>query len=250
MKTYMNTGSTAMLSNERTYIAQTDAERNAIYEFRYRVYIEEMGKPYSYADHRRKRLTDPLDENATLLYCSSEGEIIGTVRINWGEDASTVSEFREPCNLEMFRCFPPGCLSFCSRLMVHKDHRYTAIALALSTAAYEIGRERGTQFNFAHCAPRLVKLFERMGFRQYAQSFEDVAAGEQVPLVLVIEDIAHLKATSSPFLPKALALPNNNSTGVWFARQFPKATLKRFPEIKETNPDHVFDMLPVPSPTA
>ncbi|HLM61027.1 MAG TPA: hypothetical protein VK308_09500 [Pyrinomonadaceae bacterium] len=31
---------------EQIRIAETDEERRAIYAFRYRVYIEEMGKPY------------------------------------------------------------------------------------------------------------------------------------------------------------------------------------------------------------
>jgi hypothetical protein len=35
------------LSNQLIDVAQTEAEKRAIYEFRYQVYIEEMGKPYS-----------------------------------------------------------------------------------------------------------------------------------------------------------------------------------------------------------
>jgi len=208
------------LSNQIIRVAETDAERRAIYEFRYQVYIQEMGKPYSHADHERKQLSDPLDERATLLYSSRKGMIVGTVRINWGEDLAAFTAFSKSCGLADFQCFPARSLSFCSRLMVHRDHRYSAIAAAISTRAYQTGRERGTQFNFVHCAPRLVRLFERMGFRQYRTGFADPEVGAQLPLVLVIEDIDHLRASRSPFLSKALAWPNSRRAGHWFSKHF------------------------------
>jgi len=201
-------------------VAHTDAEKRAIYELRYQVYIEEMGKPYRHADHERKQLSDQLDENATLLYSARDGRITGTVRINWGEDRQALSAFSKTCGLADFECFPARTLSFCSRLMVRPQHRCSALAAALSTAAYLGGRERGTQFNFVHCVPRLLRLFERMGFRRYKDPFYDPEMGMQVPLVLVVEDIEHLRATRSPFLSKALERPNNNRAGLWFVNQF------------------------------
>jgi len=200
-------------------IARTAAERRALYEFRYQVYIEEMGKPYSHADHERKQLSDALDDKATLLYASKDGRIIGTVRINWGDDRTAFRAFTESCGLADFQCFPAGSFSFCSRLMVHRDYRYSAIAAALATRAYETGRGRSTQFNFVHCAPRLLPLFERMGFRQYKDHFDDPEVGEQIPLVLVIEDIDHLRASRSPFLGTALTRRNSRQAALWFSQQ-------------------------------
>ena len=126
--------------NQGINVARTEAERNAIFEFRYQVYIEEMGKPYSHADHSHKRLSDPLDEKATLLYAARRGEIVGTLRINWGEDLAALTHFTKAFNLAAFQCFPTSSLSFCSRLMVHRDHRYSALAAALSISAYQLGR--------------------------------------------------------------------------------------------------------------
>ncbi|HYW71938.1 MAG TPA: GNAT family N-acyltransferase [Pyrinomonadaceae bacterium] len=200
-------------------VAETEAEKQAIYEFRYQVYIEEMGKPYSQADHERKQFSDPLDDRATLLYSTIEGKMLGTVRINWGEDPTALASFAQTCGLADFKCFPRRSLSFTSRLMVHKARRRSPLAVALSTKAYELGRERGTQLNFMHCTPRLLGFFERMGFRQYRQGFEDAEAGAQVPLVLVIEDVDHLRASGSPFLCKALERPNSRLAGLWFMKQ-------------------------------
>jgi predicted GNAT family N-acyltransferase len=200
-------------------VARTEVEKQAIYEFRYQIYIEEMGKPYSCADHKRKQFSDPLDERATLLYSKMQGKIVGTLRINWGEDREALAVFAQTCGLTDFKCFPRRSLSFTSRLMVHREHRRSPLAAALSTKAYELGRERSTQLNFMHCAPRLLKFFERMGFRQYRQDFEDPEVGTQVPLVLVIEDVDHLRASRSPFLGKALERPNSRLAGLWFIKQ-------------------------------
>jgi|SRR5215831_530167 len=210
--------------NQIIRVAETDAERRAIYEFRYEVYIEEMGKPYSHANHERRQLSDELDGRATLLYAERAGEIVGTVRINWGEDPAASKAFAETCGLADFHRFPTRTLSFCSRLMVRQDRRYSATAAALSTEAYKKGRERGTQFNFVHCAPRLVRLFERMGFRRYRAGFEDAEVGAQVPLVLVLEDIDHLRASRSPFLSQALNRPNSFGPALWFANTFSAIT--------------------------
>src|SRR5262245_16374926 len=191
-----------------------------------------MGKPYRHADHERKRLSDPLDENATLLYFAREDKILGTLRIDWGEDLTAFMTLAKSFHLGRFNSFPGASLSFFSLLMVHKDHRSSAIAAHLSIAAYQLCRDRGVQFNFVHCVPRLLRLFERMGFRQYKQHFQDAEVGEQGPLVLVVEDIEHLKAIGSPFVAIALALPNNNRTSLWFTNQFP-ATQTRHSKIKE-----------------
>jgi len=36
----------------------------AIYRFRYQIYVDEMGKRLSYADHEQRMLYDPLDQTA------------------------------------------------------------------------------------------------------------------------------------------------------------------------------------------
>src|SRR5882757_8136585 len=102
-------------SNIPIRVADCEQTRRAIYKFRYKIYIEEMGKPYRNADHENRLLTDELDENATLLYAEESGEIVGTTRINWGSDPIAMCAFREPFDLDMFQEFPSHLLSFCSR---------------------------------------------------------------------------------------------------------------------------------------
>ena len=59
---------------------RTDNERAAVERLRYRVSVNEMGKPYPNADHRRQRLSDPLDEVSLILGAFDGDTLIGTVR--------------------------------------------------------------------------------------------------------------------------------------------------------------------------
>ena len=44
--------------------ADTDEDREAVYRFRYSVYVEEMGRYQDTADHEGKRLVDPTTSGA------------------------------------------------------------------------------------------------------------------------------------------------------------------------------------------
>jgi len=137
-------------------IAETDEERRAIFAFRYRVYIEEMGKPYKNADHENKLLTDELDDCATLLYVETDNEIIGTVRINWGCEEKVMSFYNNlDLALPYFSHFPSNLFSFNSRLMTSLAYRNTLLPKNLAEESYRLGRENGVYFNFISCKPIL-----------------------------------------------------------------------------------------------
>jgi hypothetical protein len=179
-----------------------------------------MGKPYRNADHTEKLLTDDLDQTATLLYAEMDGQIVGTVRINWGSDRAVINAFHEAFSLEMFRDIPNSALSFCSRLMVNGRLRRSPLAANLSIKSYQLGRERGVKLNFSHTAPKVAPLFQHMGFRKYKDEIEDEEVGRQIPLVLLLEDVEHLKAMGSPFLTEATQYKNSPAIRYWFEKQF------------------------------
>ena len=55
---------------EPVYIAETEAEREAVFSFRYSVYGAELGRKLGNADHGRQRVHDEEDDQpyTTLLY--------------------------------------------------------------------------------------------------------------------------------------------------------------------------------------
>ena len=85
-------------------LAATDVELEALYAFRYRIYVEEMGRPQKYADHDMRRIRDPLDETGRNLVAWDNSEIVGCVRVNFARDGGwTITAI---CCVWM----PPGAL--------------------------------------------------------------------------------------------------------------------------------------------
>ncbi len=201
-------------------VAKTQSEKEAVYALRYKVYIEEMDKPYENADHVNKRLYDRLDETATLLYVTEQSEIVGTVRINWGRDAHTLQSYAQVFLLHLFQEYLPESFSFCSRLAVAANWRKSLVTVSLFEAAYFLGREESVLFNFISCSPHLVKLFKHFGFRRYSENFDDADVGVQVPMVLLLEDSEHLHASRSPFFKDARIRENRSMPTVWFNEMF------------------------------
>lgn len=201
-------------------VAQTDEEKLSVYRFRYKIYVEEMGKPYD-ADHANRLLTDHLDEVATILYFESEGEVHGTVRINWGKDDVSHAAFNTPqFALSRFDRFANKALSFNSRLMISPPFRKSRLGLDLARRSYLLGLQNHVLFNFINCRPDLVEFFERLGFIRYHEPFVDDTAGKQIPMVLFLEDIGHLKQIRSPFLEikereNLRAIPDSFLVPVW-----------------------------------
>ena len=70
---------------EKVQIKQaiSESEKDDIFKFRYRIYIEEMSRKQKYADHAAKTIKEPLDDDAYLLAAyDSDGLLIGTCRTN------------------------------------------------------------------------------------------------------------------------------------------------------------------------
>ena len=66
--------------------AETDEERRAVYRFRYEIYVEEMGKYRSVADHAQRLFHEPVDEQSRIVYATQNGEVVATARSTWGGD--------------------------------------------------------------------------------------------------------------------------------------------------------------------
>ena len=58
----------AMSAAVEVRIAATDAEREAVFRFRYEVYVEELGRYRGLADHEHRRLVDAEDDHSWIVY--------------------------------------------------------------------------------------------------------------------------------------------------------------------------------------
>lgn len=195
--------------------AQTADELEAIFRFRYGIYVEEMGKPMPGADHAARLLHDALDARSTQLFARKDGELAGVMRITLGRAGIPVT-FHHWYELKRFQRFSLDQISFTGRLMVAQKFRRTAVALQLACEAYRLGRPNGVCLNFIHTTPPLVPFFERLGHRRYASEFLDPDLGPRTPLVLALNDVEHLKSCRSPFIELAPATSWPVEVANWF----------------------------------
>ena len=181
-------------------VAISSEDRWAAARLRYDVYIAEQGKPYPEADHTKRLLGDELDVEATIVLVEQDNRLLGTVRANSMASPSAIAKYGALFDLHEFHRVPPATVVVCSRLAVAPEHRHSTVRNVLFEQIYEEELARGTRFCFATCAPALVRIFRRFGFREYAPPVDDVIAGRLHRTILVLDDLAHLEKTSSSFL--------------------------------------------------
>ncbi|MBD3887547.1 cyclic nucleotide-binding domain-containing protein [Phormidium tenue FACHB-886] len=207
----------------KVQVATTPEEKQEIYQFRYKVYIEEMKKSLRYANHIEKTLKDKLDETAILLYIKFEDEIVATVRKNLLSSSSLSENISQAFAVHRFTAaFPTETISFSSRLMVAPQWRNSAVLGMIVMEFYRDARARNLQFDFSHAAPWLVPFYENLGYRRYVDNFFDEDAGLQIPMVLLMEDVEHLRAVHSPFYRVARKASNASTAKNWFNQEFPE----------------------------
>jgi hypothetical protein len=114
-------------------------------------------------------------------------------------------------------------LGFSSKLVVAPAYRKSQAAYLAVAQLYEIYRDYQVQFSFAGCNPYMIPLYEHMGFRRYADNFTVPEYGCMVPLVWLMEDIAHFRDVRSPFYRNARRRENDPTATHWFLKEFPAA---------------------------
>ena len=187
----------------RVQEATSDADRQEIYRFRYRVYVEELKKPLPYADHERRLYTDELDEHARLLvaYDENAGTIVGTVRTLFGAEYPFSEELIERMQLApMIAAIGEERLSHSGIFMVDPAHRGLTIASQLVAHMFQLGLSIGATADICVAELALVRPYYQLGYRPYAPPMRPYPnAGLRVPLVWTGRDREYLASVGSPF---------------------------------------------------
>ncbi len=212
-------------------IATTLSEKEAIYRLRYQIYVEEMSMNLTSVDHNNTFLYDELDNWSILLYAKAGLQLIGTIRINIGQLSEFPSDLAQFLSLNIFQKFyeetdSPGQFAYCSKLMVSPYYRNTAALYLLTARAYEIGCSK-VQFCFGVCNIHLLRLYEQIGWRRLGQTFTAPGYdGILIPLFLLMDDIAHLRAVRSPLYRLACKrIRLNARTGEWVKSKIPELSI-------------------------
>lgn len=183
------------------HIANTQEEKEAIYRFRYRVYVEELKKMHLPADHERKLMYDEADGHSVLLYAMDKDRIIATVRAIFGGYGTFLQEDIDFFDLPHFvKIFKQNEISVVNRLIVDKAYRHTSLTNEMMKATYVEGKKEGITLCFITCDSLLLNFYYKYGFRTYRDPVIIKNNQRRYHLVLTLNDLAHLQKVQSPFV--------------------------------------------------
>ena len=209
--------------NMSVHVAQNDADRARVYRFRYAVQVAELNGNPPGCDDVARIVRTPIDGTSTILYLGSNNEIMGTVRLSYALVTPVPPAPYDAYQLKLFDEFADSDLSMTSAWAVAARWRNSPALAILLGAAFKMCLERNIRFDFSHCAPAQLKLFQRLGYRRYAANFSDESS-LRVPLVMLLEDKRHLSQVKSPLFRIACQYETKSDASLWFSRRFPEAT--------------------------
>ena len=200
-------------------------ERDALpelFRFRYDVFYQELSALLAPDEIRRGYMSDPLDEIGRNYGLYNSGTLVGALRV---VDLGDVPDL-EALNtrFKLARLSPKFSISEIGqvgRLALAPTVRSGLALVRLVVPAFEEARRRGLRVGVSDCSPYLLPLEEGLGYRQYAEAFNDPAYGLKLPILLLLEDLKHFKAVRSPFVEAASRFASDDTVGAWFSETFP-----------------------------
>jgi len=191
------------------HIVKDEETRERVFRFRYDVHTLELGKEDKSVDHKRRFVTDEADETAIIYYAEKDGEIVGTIRANFNTNGKLPKALQEQFNTQpLEKALGPGKISVAGKFMVDPRMRGQTLASLLMVSLFQHALDSGILVNFSLCELSLVKLYNRLGFRQYQKNMRPDGTYIRVPLVLAVCDYNFLLKVMSPF---ALSLNDDMS---------------------------------------
>jgi len=181
-------------------IARTQEEREAIYRFRYQVYVEELKRDYPDADHKRKWLHDEDDEKdyTVNFYSGAQDDVTGAVRLLLWRPGQVPENYSRMFSMETFPGLEELVTSEVGRLMIRPDQRGNDTFPTLMCAMYEHLVQQDAQLCFLYCVPGLVKHYRKtIGARPYGGRLVPAGSSTGIPMVVVVSDTDYFRESGS-----------------------------------------------------
>lgn len=179
--------------------AESAAERQRVFRFRYEIYVEEMQRPQTYADHDTCTIEEPFDATGHIFFAEDEtGRVVGTVRTNFGRDTD-FGYYRELYGMSCLGRHTPEQASISTKFMIAPHLRKGTLAVRLASYGVEFNLKHGILFDFIDCNPHLEATFRRLGYVRYRGRVQHPEYGDVLPLVLPLTDLEHLESVGSPW---------------------------------------------------
>jgi hypothetical protein len=197
--------------------AESAAELDRLAEYRYRIYVDELGLLAAAAAGEGGRLVDELDEVSTS-YAVFDGErVVGSLRM------THLPAVRHPAPLfEKFELagavseFGADALCTTSRFIVDEAARRSRAMLRMMELCYEDAGGLGVRLNYGDTSPGLLLFYEHMGYRRYTRPWLDGAYGLKLPIVMVGRDHDRFRRVRSPLHRVSARYPDDPEARAWF----------------------------------
>jgi predicted GNAT family N-acyltransferase len=193
--------------------ATNEEELEELYRFRYRIYVEEMGRTQHHADHTQRKIRDDLDEKGHNLLALSPkiGSVLGALRVNFTRN-ELIPYYEDFFFIHDQLGVSRSNASICTRLMVDKSVRKSSLAVRLFIHMYQFALTNGIRHNFIDCNDHLVGLFTSFGFINYMGTAIHKEYGKVSPMKLDLWDEDLFRRIGSPFLRPLLEWKCTEST--------------------------------------
>ena len=197
--------------------AKSAAELDRLAEYRYRIYVEELGLVDAAAAREGSRLVDELDE-VSMSYAVFDGEqVVGSLRM------THLPAVRDPAPLlEKFQFagavseFGADAVCTTSRFIVDEGARRSRAMLTMMELCYEDAAGLGVRLNYGDTSPGLLLFYEHMGYRRYTRPWLDGAYGLKLPIVMVGRDHDRFRRVRSPLHRVSARYPDDPEVRAWF----------------------------------
>lgn len=178
----------------------TPEDLRAVQRFKYDVYVAEMGRYGAIADHENRLLAEADDATSHVFQSCADGRVVATMRLTWGGDGAIgprqISQYDLAPVLESV---PMDQIIVSERFMIDPALRGTNLLFRMFKVYMEFVNARRIQLLFGDCEPHLLNTYQALGFRTYtARHVNSPETGYLIPLVLVAEDLEHLRRIRSP----------------------------------------------------
>jgi predicted GNAT family N-acyltransferase len=165
-------------------LADSAEDKEAVYRFRYSVYVEEMARYQESADHVGRRLVESEDDHSFIFYARDGGDVVGTARLSWGGNGFSARQVDEYSLVPFLDELPHEHIAVGERVMVTPTLRGTGLVEELMACRDTTSREHDVRIQFSACEPHLLSLYLGKGRRTYASNnINTPEAGYLIPLV-------------------------------------------------------------------
>jgi hypothetical protein len=202
-------------------IAETKAEKESIYKFRYQLYVREYGKNPETADHQKQWLKNELDHTGVLVYIDNDyGDMLGSMRMNFSHQTRFPLNINQMFNLDYFtKKFGKEKYALITGVTISQVTQNFLTPATLYSFFYCYCRKHEIPFAFSWCPSYMLKYLTKLGFRRFTKEVINTDLGVRIPLLLVCDDHKYLEKINSPFEPFTKEYAYDPSHERWFENQ-------------------------------